>query len=114
MISAIFVPKETNREIPIDTNVTFRTSSATGSLIFDRRDVTEELITPYNALKIDVLNDSDHNIEEEAEGDTTDAFMEEAIVGNELMVMEEDDILGDDLANLKSPEAANVDPGLQN
>ena len=61
---------------------------------------TDDLIHHYDALKIDALNDFENDIEE---GDAADADMEEAFVGNELMIMEDDDLLGEDLMHTKSP-----------
>ncbi|KAJ4894712.1 Uncharacterized protein Rs2_21506 [Raphanus sativus] len=84
---------------PADANVTFRTGVDSGASASAQKDITEDLIPPYNALKIDALTDFDQ--EDEAEADV-DAYMEEAL-GNELMVMEEDDLLGEELENAQSP-----------
>ncbi|WZZ89852.1 hypothetical protein YC2023_118431 [Brassica napus] len=92
------VPKArtTMEQPPMDTNVTFRPNSTQRS----HMEVADDLIPPYNALKIDALNE--HDIENEEE--ILDADMEDPIMGTELALMEEDDLLGDDLVNVKSPE----------
>lgn len=69
----------------IDINVTFRSNSSTRTLVSDVEATAEDLIPPYNALKIAAKNECDNDNEE---GDAADADMEEPI-GNELMIMEE-------------------------
>ncbi|WZZ65161.1 hypothetical protein YC2023_076531 [Brassica napus] len=89
----------------IDSNVTFRSNSSTRTLVSDVEARAEDLIPPYNALKIAAMNEYDNDNEE---GDAADADMEEPI-GNELMIMEEDDLLGEDLVTFKSPDMeANI------
>ncbi|KAF3501857.1 hypothetical protein F2Q69_00043890 [Brassica cretica] len=72
------VPKArtTREQPPMNTNVTFRPNSTECF----HMEVVDDLIPPYNALKIDALNE--HDIENE----------------------EEDDLRGDDLVNVNSPE----------
>ncbi|KAL0804673.1 hypothetical protein Bca101_097163 [Brassica carinata] len=89
----------------IDSNVTFRSNSSTRTLVSDVEARAEDLIPPYNALKIAAMNEYDNDNEE---GDAADADMEDPI-GNELMIMEEDDLLGEDLVTFKSPDMeANI------
>lgn len=57
-----------------ENNVTFR---ATNSRIEKETNV-DDLIQPYDALRIDALNDDDHEIEEHG-----DEEMHEAVIGNE-------------------------------
>ncbi|KAF3535626.1 hypothetical protein F2Q69_00022242 [Brassica cretica] len=78
-----------------DSKVTYRSNSVVSDTA-----TTDDLIHHYDALKIDALNDFENDIEE---GDAADADMEEAFVGNELMIMEDDDLLGEDLMHTKSP-----------
>ncbi|KAF2570358.1 hypothetical protein F2Q70_00005258 [Brassica cretica] len=87
------VPKArtTTEQPPMNTNVTFRPNSTECF----HMEVADDLISPYNALKIDALNE--HDIENEEE--IPDADMEDPIMGTELALMEDDDLLGDDLAS---------------
>ncbi|CAN6854718.1 unnamed protein product [Brassica oleracea] len=78
-----------------DSKVTYRSNSVVSDTA-----TTDDLRHHYDALKIDALNDFENDIEE---GDAADADMEEAFVGNELMIMEDDDLLGEDLMHTKSP-----------
>lgn len=81
-----------------DSKVTLRANSATQDHISEAEASANDLIPPYNALKIASLTEDDNENEDE-EG--ADADMEEPL-GNELMVMEEDDLLGEDLESIKS------------
>lgn len=60
----------------MDTNFTLRPNSTQRS----HMEVADDLIPPYNALKIDALNE--HDIENEEE--IPDADMEDPIMGTEL------------------------------
>ncbi|KAF2537753.1 hypothetical protein F2Q68_00021895 [Brassica cretica] len=86
------VARTTTEQPPMDTNVILRPNSTQHS----HMEVADDLIPPYNALKIDALNE--HDIENEEE--IPDADMEDPIMGTELALMEEDDLLGDDLVNV--------------
>lgn len=68
-------------------NVTFKPKSGSCAAKTSLVVATEDLIPPYDALKIDALNNDQDN----EEGDSADADMEDAISGNELMVIEDDD-----------------------
>ncbi|WZZ02813.1 hypothetical protein YC2023_088734 [Brassica napus] len=94
--SATVVPKlsVSMEQPPLDNNVTYRPHTTQLSHI----EVAEDLIPPYNALKIDALNE--HDIENEEE--IADAYMEDNIMGNELALIEDEDMLGEDLAHIKS------------
>lgn len=95
--TATMAPKAVERPC-YDSNVTFRQGSSSDTAKITRVNTADDLIPPYDALKIDALN-YDHDQDNE-EGDLADAEMEEATVGNELSTMEEDDLLGEDLENL--------------
>ena len=60
----------------------------------------DDLIPPYDALKIDALNEHEQVEEDQA----VDAEMQDAPLGNELMVMEEDGLLEEDLNQIESQE----------
>ncbi|KAH0884079.1 LOW QUALITY PROTEIN: hypothetical protein HID58_060175, partial [Brassica napus] len=76
----------------VDVNVTYRNSSGSRS--------ADNLIPPYDALKIDALNEHEQVEEDQA----VDAEMQDAPLGNELMVMEEDGLLEEDLNQIESQE----------
>ncbi|KAJ4885542.1 Uncharacterized protein Rs2_35635 [Raphanus sativus] len=73
-----------------DSNVTYR-----APMLVQKADLVgvDELIPPYDALKIDALQDDNH--------EDADADMHDEPVGNELMAMEEDDLLGDELNRME-------------
>ncbi|CAH8347682.1 unnamed protein product [Eruca vesicaria subsp. sativa] len=52
----------------------------------------EDLIPPSDDLKIGALSDEDHQDDDE---------MQEEIVGNELMTLQSDDVLGDELTEME-------------
>ncbi|KAG2256305.1 hypothetical protein Bca52824_075599 [Brassica carinata] len=85
-VTAAVAPKSSTstEQPPLDNNVTYRPHSTQLSHI----EVAEDLIPPYNALKIDALNE--HDIETEDE--IADADMEDTIMGNELALIEDDDM----------------------
>ncbi|KAF3554565.1 hypothetical protein F2Q69_00013600 [Brassica cretica] len=62
--------------------------------------LADDLIPPYDALKIDALNEHEQDEEDQA----VDAEMQDAPLGNELMVMEEDGLLEEDLNQIESQE----------
>ncbi|KAF3594918.1 hypothetical protein DY000_02020016 [Brassica cretica] len=94
-VTATVAPKSSTstEQPPLDNNVTYR----------PHIEVAEDLIPPYNALKIDALNEHDFENEDEI----ADADMEDTIMGNELALIEDDDMLGEDLAIVESLEATD-------
>lgn len=90
-------------------NVTYRPKSSQ-SHSSDMEAQVDDIIPPYNALKIDALNE--YEIENEEE-DIADANMEDPIAGNELALMEEDDLLGEDLENMTVPELTDPNQNMQ-
>ncbi|KAF2614878.1 hypothetical protein F2Q70_00011903 [Brassica cretica] len=85
----------------VDVNVTYRNSSGTrsGNSTVDAGTV-EDLIPPYDALKIDALNEHEPDEDDQA----GDAEIQDVPIGNELMVMEEDDLLEEDLNQIEIQE----------
>lgn len=79
-------------------NVTIRTSMNNKENNIVIVPTAEDLIPPYDALKIAAL-DFDH---ENDGGDTADAEMEDNITGNELMMVDDDDLLADEIENMES------------
>ncbi|CAF1929853.1 unnamed protein product, partial [Brassica oleracea] len=86
-----------------DTNVTYRGSGSGKSTV----DVgtADDLIPPYDALKIDALSEQ----EQDEEDRICDADMNDIPVGNELMIMEEDDLLGEELNQTENQEPLKQD-----
>ncbi|CAF2159781.1 unnamed protein product, partial [Brassica napus] len=60
----------------------------------------EDLIPPYDALKIDALNEHEPDEDDQA----GDAEMQDVPIGNELMIMEEDDLLEEELNQIEIQE----------
>ncbi|WZZ00301.1 hypothetical protein YC2023_072629 [Brassica napus] len=86
-----------------DMNVTYR-GSGSGKSTVDVGAV-DDLIPPYDALKIDALSEQDQD-EEDRKGD---ADMQDSPLGNELMIMEEDDLLGEELNQTENQEPLEQD-----
>ncbi|XP_048615095.1 uncharacterized protein LOC111206146 [Brassica napus] len=86
-----------------DTNVTYRGSGSGKSTV----DVgtADDLIPPYDALNIDALSEQ----EQDEEDRICDADMNDIPVGNELMIMEEDDLLGEELNQTENQEPLKQD-----
>ena len=106
-VTATVAPKSSTstEKPPLDNNVTYRPHSTQLSHI----EVAEDLIPPYSALKINALNE--HDIENEDE--IADVDMEDTIMGNELVLIEDDDMLGEDLTIVESLEATDHDQNIQ-
>ncbi|CAG7901580.1 unnamed protein product, partial [Brassica rapa] len=85
----------------VDVNVTYRNSSGTqsGGSTVDAGKI-EDLIPPYDALKIDALNEHEPDEDDQA----GDAEMQDVPIGNELMIMEEDDLLEEELNQIEIQE----------
>ncbi|KAF3558929.1 hypothetical protein F2Q69_00012167 [Brassica cretica] len=92
-----------------DHNVTFRPSSDRAGSQVKQSSVADDLIPPYDALKIDALNEDEQGNEDQI----VDAEMHDPIVGNELMLLDEDDLLGDELTEDKSQDEQSLDRTLQ-
>lgn len=97
--------KMTESHEPVkDANATFRTAQSSQSMDA----IVDSIIPPYDALKIDALTDVENDQSLDEQGDDEMNEVNEVIVGNELMLMEEDDLLGedlleDDLESMKAP-----------
>ncbi|KAF3541791.1 hypothetical protein F2Q69_00024999 [Brassica cretica] len=65
----------------------------------------DDLIPPYDALKIDALSEQ----EQDEEDRIGDADMNDIPVGNELMIMEEDDFLREELNQTENQEPFEQD-----
>ena len=106
-VTATVAPKSSTstEKPPLDNNVTYKPHSTQLSHI----EVAEDLIPPYSALKINALNE--HDIENEDE--IADVDMEDTIMGNELVLIEDDDMLGEDLTIVESLEATDHDQNIQ-
>lgn len=79
-----------SQQAQADRSVTYRASAGDNTSILNRDNVrAEDLIPPYDALKIDALNEDDHS-----EDGIGDVDMQEDLDGKELMVMADDDLLG--------------------
>ncbi|CAN6887936.1 unnamed protein product [Brassica oleracea var. botrytis] len=86
-----------------DTNVTYR-GPGSGKSTMDVG-TEDDLIPPYDALKIDTLSEQ----EQDEEDRIGDADMNDIPVGNELMIMEEDDLLGEELNQTENQEPLKQD-----
>ncbi|KAH0898873.1 hypothetical protein HID58_048441 [Brassica napus] len=86
-----------------DTNVTYRGSGSGKSTV--HVGTADDLIPPYDALKIDALSEQ----EQDEEDRIGDADMNDIPVGNELMIMEEDDLLGEELNKTENQEPLEQD-----
>ncbi|KAF2559166.1 hypothetical protein F2Q68_00015091 [Brassica cretica] len=87
-----------------DMNVTYRDGTGSGKSTVEGG-TADDLIPPYDALKIDALSEQ----EQDEEGQLVDADMQDAPVGNELMVLEEDDLLEEDLNQIENQELIELD-----
>ncbi|WZZ60400.1 hypothetical protein YC2023_060507 [Brassica napus] len=87
-----------------DMNVTYRDGTGSGKSTVEGG-TADDLIPPYDALKIDALSEQEQDEEEQL----VDADMKDAPVGNELMVLEEDDLLEEDLNQIENQELIELD-----
>ncbi|KAF3586512.1 hypothetical protein F2Q69_00028832 [Brassica cretica] len=87
-----------------DMNVTYRDGTGSGKSTVEGG-TADDLIPPYDALKIDALSEQEQDEEEQL----VDADMQDAPVGNELMVLEEDDLLEEDLNQILNQELIELD-----